>query len=108
MLCGLLLIAQAGCTDEEPPLDTQTMRAVLVDLHLAESRLNADGVVPRLPRDSILVQHNVAPAEFDSAQAYYTRHPDTYHDIYQEVVDSLRAIRGIADSLRDADSNPEQ
>jgi len=106
LLCGLLLIASAGCSDEKPPLDTETMRTVLVDLHLAESRLTTPGVDTRLPRDSVLARHNIAPAQFDSAHAYYIRHPGTYRDVYQEVVDSLRAVRGIADSLRDADTNP--
>jgi len=44
LLCSLLLIAGAGCSDEKPPLDTETMRTVLVDLHLAESRLSTPGV----------------------------------------------------------------
>lgn len=108
LLCGLFLIAGAGCSDEKPPLDPETMRTVLVDLHLAESRLSTPGVDTRLPRDSVLAHHNIAPAQFDSAHAYYIRHPGTYRDVYQEVVDSLRAVRSIADSLRDDDSNPQQ
>ena len=100
LLCGGLLIASAGCSDEQPPLDRDTMRAVLVDLHIAEARLSMPDVDTRLPRDSIMAQHGVAPARFDSAQAYYARHPDAYHALYEEVVDSLRAVRAVADSLR--------
>jgi hypothetical protein len=107
LLCGGLLIASAGCSDEQPPLNRDTMRTVLVDLHIAEARLSTPGLDTRLPRDSILARHGVAPARFDSARAYYTRHPDAYHALYEEVVDSLRAVRIVADSLRqEATSEP--
>lgn len=100
LLCGLLLIAGPGCSDEKPPLDRATMRTLLVDLHIAEARLNTPGLDTRLPRDSILARHGVPAAQFDSAHAYYARHPNAYHAIYESVVDSLRTVRSRADSLR--------
>lgn len=102
LLGALLLVAAGGCQNGAPPVDESTMRTVLVDLHLGQARPNAPAVDARPPPDSLLARHGLSRAQFEAAHAYYAERPSVYRDIYQEVVDSLRAIQGDVAGLREA------
>ncbi|MES3629134.1 MAG: DUF4296 domain-containing protein [Longimonas sp.] len=102
LLGALLLVSAGGCQNGAPPVDESTMRTVLVDLHLGEARPNAPAVDARPPPDSLLARHGLSRAQFEAAHAYYAERPSVYRDIYQEVVDSLRAIQGDVAGLRGA------
>ncbi|MDX1429974.1 MAG: DUF4296 domain-containing protein [Rhodothermales bacterium] len=75
-------------------MDREEFVAILVDLHLVESRREIVGDVPPDTRDSILARHRVSARTYERAVRYYAERPDLYLDLYNRVIDSLSAELG--------------
>jgi len=69
-----------------------TLVEVLTDMHLVAARYTVRDSLPPGLRDSVLSQHSLSNREFDTALAYYSRHPEAYKTLHQSVVDSLSAL----------------
>ena len=88
------LIPQWGCDEVAAPIRREKLVAVLVDLHLVESRRQIVGDMPPETRDSVLAVHNVSPAVVERAIRYYGARPDDFLALYNTVIDSLSAELG--------------
>lgn len=88
------LSALSACSEMSAPVKSKTFVAVLVDLHLAESRGEIVGDLPTEVRDSVLVAHGVSSATYEAAVRYYAERPDDYLELYNSVIDSLSAELG--------------
>lgn len=97
LLFVMLLVAAPACSvlpGEAPPLADSLLIDVMVDLHLAAARSEAEGQMrPALQRDSILARHGLNPAQFDAAVRYYADRPTDYVALYGRVIDRLDAER---------------
>lgn len=96
-LLFLFMALLASCKPAVPRdiIQPDDMEDLLYDYHLA------DGVAQQLPqggvdanvvalRTSVLKEHGVTQAEFDSSMVYYMRHADRLHDIYEHLADRLQ------------------
>lgn len=102
-LVGLWIVmigfAFGACHKEERPanvLPPDEMAKVLVDIYLAEARLN-DSPVDRdsairyfIPHQSkILERHNISDSLVIKSFQYYIDHPRQFEKIYESVIDTL-------------------
>ena len=98
LLVGLLLQACTSPVEPAPAdiIPEKKMTAILVDIHIAESRIENMG----LPYDTgavyyqqlqqqIFKKHQVAPDKFFKSYDYYVRNVSELDKIYEKVVDSL-------------------
>jgi hypothetical protein len=98
LLVGLLIQACTSPVDPAPAdlIPEKKMTAILVDIHIAESRIENMG----LPYDSAAVyyqnlqkeifkKHQVAPEKFFRSYDYYVTNVSELDKIYEKVVDSL-------------------
>lgn len=98
LLVGLLLQACTSPVEPAPAdiIPEKKMTAILVDIHIAESRIENMG----LPYDTgavyyqrlqqqIFKKHQVAPDKFFNSYDYYVRNVSELDKIYEKVVDSL-------------------
>lgn len=83
-----------ACSGGGAPMDPDRFVAVLVDLHLTESRREIVGDMPPATRDSILDFHEVSEAQYERSVRYYTERPEEYLQLYNAVIDSLSAELG--------------
>jgi len=85
----LPLPACSSITSEEPPIADSTMVEVLIELHLADARLDLQ--LDRIPavRDSILFKHGLDEPRFLQILDYYAEHPEEYTALYTTVLDRL-------------------
>ena len=103
---SLALIAIAACNSDKPGkkiIQPEKMVPVLIDLHLVYA-IQAEPTFREISRtvdtiDShsyIFEKHNITRVEFDSSIAWYSRHPELFTGIYDEVVGKLTRL---SDSL---------
>lgn len=95
LACAVLL-SGAACTtfsSDAPPVADSTLVNALTELHLATERVEVDSTFAPGGRDSILARHGLTADDLDAVFAYYSHHPDAYHELYDAVVDSLSAFR---------------
>jgi hypothetical protein len=97
-LC-LFAMLVAACGGEQRPagvLDQQQMSSLLIELYLAESRINLQNVpkdsgykyfVPF--EDSLLTQRALSDSVLSKSYQYYLDHPEEFERVYAAVVDSL-------------------
>lgn len=98
LLAGLLIQACTSPLDPAPAdlIPEKKMTAILVDVHIAESRVESMG----LPHDSALVffqhqqrqifkKHRVPADQFFRSYDYYVTNVSELDKIYEKVVDSL-------------------
>ena len=83
--------AATGCSGAGPPMDEDTLVAVIVDLHLLEARRELVADTNPALRDSLLAANGVTHEELQDAILYFTDRPDEYVSIYNRVIDSLTA-----------------
>lgn len=103
----LILLQIVGCsTRPSYVLSRKEMKAVSKDMFLADAYLSYQN-----PPDSIWLQyhlkilseHNVSPSVYDSSLAWYGRHPDFLTSIHNEIIEELKAEKGVLDqSLQDS------
>lgn len=95
LLVLTLLLSPLACspfTAEEPPVADSTLVEVLIELHLAQARTEAEEApLPPAARDSIFARHEVDVDRFHAAMDYYARHPDAYLTLYDRVLNRLSA-----------------
>jgi hypothetical protein len=98
LLAGLLIQACTSPLDPQPAnlIPEKKMTAILVDIHIAESRVENMG----LPHDSAIVffqkqqqdifkKHGVDADKFFRSYDYYVTNVSELDKIYEKVVDSL-------------------
>jgi len=107
---GLGLALLGGCSgvsSNERPLPDSTFTQVLTEIHLQTARHARETPVPPGLRDSIFARYDVRPAAFEATVRYYSRRPQAFDQLYQSVVDTLKALqrpegsRTIPDSIED-------
>jgi hypothetical protein len=107
----LIMLALIACQRDKPGKDIlppEALVPVLVDIHLLNS-IQSSHAFRTIARDAdsidthgyIFDKHGVTSIEFDSSIAWYSRHPDLFTEIYDEVVMQLTLI---SDSIN---ANPE-
>jgi hypothetical protein len=93
---AMLLVACSGEVRPPDVLDQQQMSALLLELYLAESRINLQNVpkdsgykyfVPF--EDSLLTQRALNDSVLRKSYQYYLSHPAEFERVYAAVVDSL-------------------
>jgi len=98
----LVVLLSLSCSRDKLPqgiLSKEKMIPVLVDLHLAENiftqrfalGMNKDKSVEDL-YISVLKKYNVSQKVFEESVYYYSKHPDKYKLIYDEVLNRLNAM----------------
>ena len=95
MLALLLLGGGVGCStpvSTEPPIPDSTLVDVLVDLHVLEARDETLGDVPPALFDSVLTRHGLDSTRYNASLRYYSRHPEAYRDLYDDVIDRLNEL----------------
>lgn len=112
MLLGLFILV--GCSSfskEAPPVPDSTFSRVLMEMHLREARATREPPLPPGIRDSILARYDLQPDEYEATLEHYSRHPQAFEDLYQKVIDSLRAtrntMRGGTQTIPDSLSQPK-
>lgn len=95
----IVMLFMACATDSGKPKDMLTdeqMVDVLVELHLAEARMDLlqipqDSVRPLLREryTEIFTDQNLDTAKFNATFAYYERYPEQMDSLYQKVIDEL-------------------
>lgn len=102
---GLLLLCFSvfACSNQEtsdvlPPLSDSTMVQVLIELHLAEARVDFFQEDQIGFQDSILAHYDIRQDDFEKNMAFYKENPDVYHKIYSEVLDQLSDERFLPDN----------
>jgi len=102
---SLCLLSLTACRPKGI-LSTRQMEDILVDLHTSEGVLQVAGY--NYGHDeayrgyclTILKQHGITQAQFDSSLVWYTAHPTIFDKIYPKVIDRLQAQHdAYADSI---------
>ena len=89
-----ILIGVSACkSDEEKSVvSTHKMEAILYDYHLAQGLAQmhpGDALIMLKYQTSILEKHGVTQEQFDTSMAYYMRHAEQMHDIYERLSNRL-------------------
>ena len=89
-LC-LLLVSCSKQDDAGPraPVADSTMIDVLIELHLAEARVEMLHKDQIAVKDSILRHYGLSREAFEANMAFYKAHPDAFHKLYSEALDKL-------------------
>ncbi len=91
---ALGLSACSSLTTDAPPVADSTMAHVLTDLHLVKARAEASGLPPGdTSRAAVLRRHQLTPAGFEEALAYYAEHPEEFEVVYDNVLNQLSEER---------------
>lgn len=90
----VLLVLLSACSDQnvteiQPPVADSVMIQVLIELHLAEARVDLFKEDQTQHRDSILTKYNISEGEFEENMTYYRDNPTTFHKLYSEALDKL-------------------
>src|SRR5690606_7956146 len=90
-----LAAAGLGCGSarDRAPIPDSTMTELLIELHLANGRIEVTDQPLPFPRDSILQAYGVDSSTYVDALAYYVQHPERYSRIYGDVIDRLSVER---------------
>lgn len=91
---AVLLIA-GGCKPSTPDdiISKGKMEDILHDYHLAQVMADKNGdraIDQRTYTDAIFRKYDVTKAEFDSSLAYYMRHTEELHKIYENIADRYK------------------
>ena len=91
-----ITVVLTGCKPEIPGryLQMDEMVDILYDYHVADGMVQTnfdspDSVAMRAYRISILKNHGVTQADFDSSMIYYTRHTRLLQKVYDKIADRL-------------------
>ncbi len=95
-----LLFITLSCGDRKTRhvLPEETFQQLLIEMHLADGISYARNIGNFARADSvnytnaIYNKFGITSAQFDSTVAYYSNHPSEYEEIYNVVLDSLRAM----------------
>ncbi len=89
--CLFLLPACSNQALEEiaPPLSDSLMVQIIMELHLAEAKVELFKEDQIDFRDSIFSHYGVSKADYEANMAYYRERPDEYHKVYSEALDKM-------------------
>lgn len=96
VMLGLLLTMFVSCKPTVPSryIQPDDLEDILYDYHLAGTvaeQMGGDVSRNALAlQTSVLKEHGVTQAEFDSSMVYYTRHADRLHDIYEHITTRMQ------------------
>ena len=93
-LAIVLFMCMAACRSKEKEhvISTHKMEAILYDYHLAQGLAQmrpSDALIMLKFQTAILDKHGVSQEDFDSSMAYYMRHTEQMHDIYERLSNRL-------------------
>ena len=91
---SFVCLMMASCSNQDvssvlPPVADSVMVDVLIELHLAEARVEEFHEDQPTVKDSILTHYALSRETFESIMAFYKAHPDVYHKIYSEALDKM-------------------
>lgn len=92
----LAMFSFTACTHRSH-LSSRKMVAVLTDIHRVDGMMQISGMYRSRTNEqaayyeSVLAQHGVTRAEFDSSLVWYTHHPQRFNKIYPKVIKNLDA-----------------
>ncbi len=91
---GTLGLFSASCdsghvAEVKPAISDSVMIQVLIELHLAEARVQMFKEDSLSFRDSVLAQYSITVEDFDANMSYYHDHPDALHELYTRALDGL-------------------
>lgn len=97
-LLGILVLFQLACSSRsEGVMSRREMRSFLVDYHLLEGVLSAQGIVEEDVKDNyyhaLFEKYGITKADFDSSLVYYTKNPKVFERIYNGVTNDLDEIK---------------
>ena len=104
ILC--VLLAVVGCRPRGV-LSNKEMRDVLYDLHRVDGALQVAGYNYGHNQElaayykTVLDEHGVTQAEFDSSLVWFTDNPQIFNKIYPKVIERLQADLDYEELLRD-------
>ena len=94
------LVVLIGCSNEKLPeniISEDEMAGVLIDIYIAEGRLNNRSSSKYLPRDIYPVYHEIilerrqmADSTYKRNMEYYLSHPQALDRVYDIILDSLK------------------
>lgn len=98
-----VLLYTIGCSADKPKIPANTMKAVLLDLHLAESYAQhqpKDSLQHQLKNDDslalytaqILQWHHVTKNDFSQSMIWYQSHPDQLDSIYKQILSEITIL----------------
>lgn len=95
LLVALTAALLGGCVqdDRQSSVADTTLVELLVELHLANGRIEVTDQPLSIERDSIFAAYGVDSASYADAMAYHARNPDEYSRLYGQVLDRLSAER---------------
>jgi len=100
LLCGLVaVLVLTGCFRPKGVLSQGTMTDVLVDMHktdaiLAENNTAYGQYSKKAPYyNYIFKKHGITKAEFDSTLVWYTKNPQKFENMYDDVIKRLTALQ---------------
>ena len=106
LLCGLVtVLVLSGCFRPKGVLSQSTMTDVLVDMHktdaiLAENNTAYGQYSKKAPYyNYIFKKYGITKAEFDSTLVWYTKNPQKFENMYDDVIKRLTALQ------KDVDDN---
>lgn len=99
LLTIVAFLAIAGCKPRTPKgiISKGNMEDILHDYHLAmvmAERTADQGIDQRTYEDAVLRKYDVTKAEFDSSLAYYMRHTEELHKMYEHIADRYKDEAG--------------
>ena len=91
----ILTSVVGGCRSDvsEKVIPDSTVVDLLVELHLANGRIEVTDRPLGIARDSIFLAYGVDSTAYARMIEYYARHPDEYSQIYSQVLDALSEER---------------
>jgi hypothetical protein len=103
IIITLVLVSLAACKDSKSSkyiIPPEKMVPVLMDMHLTYA-LQSSSELRKLARevDSVDVysyvfnKHNISRIRFDSTIAWYSRNPELFTDIYDQVIMQLTQLK---------------
>ena len=100
LLCGMVaVLVLSGCFRPKGVLSQSTMTDVLVDMHktdaiLAENNTAYGQYSKKAPYyNYIFKKHGITKAEFDSTLVWYTKNPQKFENMYDDVIKRLTALQ---------------
>lgn len=94
-----------SCKDElavsytPPPLSDSLFVKVLGEIHLVDAlskqKVTADNRMLETKYSQfkgVLEKHDVSQAEFDTTLTYYSKHPEHFKEIYNQIIDSYKQM----------------
>mgnify|MGYP003298952700 CR=1 FL=1 len=98
ILLGIITLCIIACQQQpDYVLSQDKMVALLVDVHKTEAVITLNqnkypsNDKKRAMREAVFMRHNTTQAQFDTSLVWYGKHLDLYMEVYDSVIDRLKA-----------------